>query len=116
MSNRMTLVLAAAIARKLEAGYQDYLDECEQHRREGHRPQHCEHGSSQWTDYDNICGLCEDGWTMSDGVMRRTYALQQAHRRVAKAEQIMEATSTLRSLGVDVTEVTIKPFLDLISA
>ena len=24
---------------------------------------HCIHGSSLWTDYDNICGWCEDGST-----------------------------------------------------
>lgn len=23
----------------------------------------CIHGSSNWTDYDNICGACEDGYT-----------------------------------------------------
>lgn len=24
---------------------------------------HCPHGMSRWTDYDNICGHCEDGLT-----------------------------------------------------
>lgn len=27
----------------------------------GHRYPECIHGSSLWTDYDNICGGCEDG-------------------------------------------------------
>ncbi|AVD99408.1 hypothetical protein SEA_BILLNYE_239 [Streptomyces phage BillNye] len=25
---------------------------------------YCEHGSSRWTDYDNICGPCEDGYSV----------------------------------------------------
>lgn len=27
---------------------------------------YCEHGSSLWTDYDNICGGCEDGYSIHD--------------------------------------------------
>lgn len=29
----------------------------------GHTFPHCIHGSSRWTDYDNICGGCEDSAT-----------------------------------------------------
>jgi hypothetical protein len=29
----------------------------------GYRFPHCIHGTSLWTDYDNICGGCEDGST-----------------------------------------------------
>lgn len=28
----------------------------------GYRYPYCFHGSSLWTDYDNICGPCEDGF------------------------------------------------------
>jgi hypothetical protein len=38
----------------------DYALECEADRRNGHRPHYCIHGTNQWTDYDNICGGCED--------------------------------------------------------
>jgi hypothetical protein len=27
-------------------------------------PEACVHGSSAWTDYDNICGPCEDGYSV----------------------------------------------------
>lgn len=27
-------------------------------------PAACAHGSSAWTDYDNICGPCEDGFSL----------------------------------------------------
>lgn len=29
---------------------------------QGHTFPHCIHGASRWTDYDNICGGCEDGY------------------------------------------------------
>lgn len=49
------------------AGYlAQYREDCEQDRAEGHRPHYCIHGTNQWTDYDNICGGCEDGLTVWD--------------------------------------------------
>lgn len=38
-----------------------YLLSVEQDRKDGHRPSHCFHGTNLWTDYDPICGYCEDG-------------------------------------------------------
>lgn len=38
-----------------------YLREVEEAHEEGYRPPHCFHGTNLWTDYDNICGPCEDG-------------------------------------------------------
>lgn len=40
---------------------------------QGYRFPHCIHGSSLWTDYDNICGPCEDSFT------DREIALHLAH-------------------------------------
>lgn len=99
--SKSVLKMAAAIARSLEQGYADYLEECESYRRDGYRPAYCEHGTSLWTDYDNICGPCEDGRTMSDGVQRREYALDSAKRRDAKCREIVKAAQTLTDLGVD---------------
>lgn len=39
----------------------EYEDECASYSRQGYRPHYCVHGTNQWTDYDNICGGCEDG-------------------------------------------------------
>jgi hypothetical protein len=30
----------------------------------GYTYPYCRHGSSRWTDYDNICGGCEDGYSI----------------------------------------------------
>lgn len=38
----------------------EYLRECEEYAEQGYRPATCFHGTSLWTDYDNICGPCED--------------------------------------------------------
>lgn len=42
----------------------------------GYRFPHCPHGMSLWTDYDNICGPCEDGYTAvqrAQGVARERF-------------------------------------------
>jgi hypothetical protein len=35
-------------------------EDCSTWGAQGVRPQYCLHGTNQWTDYDNICGACED--------------------------------------------------------
>lgn len=39
----------------------EYERECEEYARAGYRPRTCIHGTYLWTDYDPICGRCEDG-------------------------------------------------------
>lgn len=96
--SRYVIRLASKINKSLAAGYQDYLDSCEQDRREGHTPHYCEHGKSRWTDYDNICGPCEDGLTMGDPMQRMEYALDSAKRRYEKVGKITEANALMRDL------------------
>jgi hypothetical protein len=96
------LTLARKHEQKLAADYAAHLADCESDRREGHRPHYCEHGTNQWTDYDNICGPCENSWTMSDGVQRREYAIWLAKAAQAKIARIMNAVAELRGLGVPV--------------
>lgn len=40
---------------------QDYLDECKEYSKSGHRHNYCFHGVNMWVDYDCACGACEDG-------------------------------------------------------
>lgn len=107
--SRYTLSLALKIDRSLLADYLAWEESCEQDRREGHTPHYCEHGTSRWTDYDNICGGCEDGVTMRDGVERRTLALDSAKRRVERVGKITEHLMALRSLGVTFTTEQMEP-------
>lgn len=39
----------------------EYLREVEDAAEEGFRIHYCFHGTNLWTDYDPICGPCEDG-------------------------------------------------------
>jgi hypothetical protein len=100
---RKTIVqsLALGLAARYERDYAEYVEACEQDRREGFRPHYCEHGTNCWTDYDNICGPCEDGITMRDGVQRRERALAEAKRRDVQAKKIIQAAYTLSGEGVE---------------
>ena len=92
--------LARQIERKLWANYCEYLAECEADYANGHRAHYCEHGSNNWTDYDNICGYCEDGISMRNGVTRRQYAIAEAKERVAKFERATRAITELHALNL----------------
>lgn len=39
----------------------EYMKDVHELSAQGYRPRTCFHGASLWTEYDNICGACEDG-------------------------------------------------------
>lgn len=85
---------ALKISANLLSDFEQWVQACELDRASGYRAQYCEHGMSQWTDYDNICGYCEDGVTMGDPMMRRRAALDEAHAEAdweAREEAAAEA-------------------------
>lgn len=51
------------------------------HINEGHSYPTCIHGTSNWTDYDNICGACEDGYMYFDYLRDARECLDEAVRR-----------------------------------
>lgn len=89
-TNPLVLMLAVAHLRRLRAAYLEYQEEVDDWYRsgEGRKPNWrvefnddgevyrwnaggsgytfpaCIHGRSLWTDYDNICGPCEDSLTL----------------------------------------------------
>jgi hypothetical protein len=72
------------------AGYlATYEEDCAVDRREGHRPHYCIHGTNQWTDYDNICGGCEDSLTVWDMAERAAWA------RHARYLHVLDQLSTV---------------------
>ncbi len=99
----LVLSTAMRINRRLEASYAAYLADCEEDRQQGYRPHFCQHGMNLWTDFDPICGYCEDGFTMADGVVRRTYALSEARAAVAEFEALMDACEVLRKYRIGVS-------------
>ena len=89
--NTATLKLALKISRKYEADFIASLASLD----------YCEHGTYLRTDYDNICGSCEMGETMSDGVFRRSMALAEAKSRLDKITKLGTHAIQLRMLGVE---------------
>jgi hypothetical protein len=81
--------LALAVYREMTASYAAYEEACEQDHRNGHRASHCEHGTYQWTDYDNICGPCEDGYSLRDKLTRWQMAKERAAEQHAAAKAML---------------------------
>lgn len=54
----------------------------------------CPHGSSRWTDYDNICGPCEDGYSVYQLALMS--ARVKAERLNAACEWVADMPSELR--------------------
>lgn len=96
MLSKSVLSLAARIDRSLERSYNEYLEACEADRADGYRPHYCEHGTSQWTDYDNICGPCEDGVSMGDPLVRREFAIAEAKHKESAMLELLKAGTKVR--------------------
>jgi hypothetical protein len=69
---------------------------------------HCIHGKSRWTDYDNICGGCEDSLSVYDEALSlahtwfRDYQGRMATYRAARAAEAPR--EVMEPLGKWVTE------------
>lgn len=74
-----SLHFARKLVRVLEADRDHYRQEVIGWRSHGHRPHYCEHGTDKWTDYDNICGPCENGETLEDPLYLRRLAIDTAN-------------------------------------
>lgn len=77
------------LARKFVPQMQaEWEEECAEYARQGYRPHYCIHGTNQWTDYDNICGGCEDGVTLRQIACERAWGIVKNTRdRMAFARE-----------------------------
>lgn len=98
------LKLALKIYRRMTEHYAAYELECAADLRNGHRPSHCEHGTYLWTDYDPICGQCEDGYSLRDKLPRWQHAKQAATTRHAEAKAMLAWAHDARKHGMDSDE------------
>jgi hypothetical protein len=64
---------------------------------------HCIHGASRWTDYDNICGGCEDGYLTSGSVAR--FALDDAIGDVVTFRDRLDWYMTGQRLGAELPDI-----------
>jgi hypothetical protein len=104
MKATATQELALKIIEQYIDQWELYLADCEADRRRGHRVHFCEHGVNLQTDYDPICGSCEEGYSIGDPFYRRQLALSEAKSRIARADKISMLMFDLKLLmpGLDV--------------
>jgi hypothetical protein len=67
-----------------------YDEECAEYANKGFRPHRCFHGMNLWTDYDPICGPCEDGYSWFDPELYRKLALGQAKDAYKKFDERLD--------------------------
>lgn len=88
---------------RMVAAFEEYEEDCRYDATNGHRSHYCVHGVNQWTDYDNICGQCEEGLTTLKDYMPllRHEALTEARRFWAEADQLVKINADLDRMGID---------------
>ena len=84
MMNRITLKVALRYLKAAKARRTAWEDECREWAREGFSPAYCEHGTYLWTDYDPICGYCEDGYTVYDEALWHAKRWEQEHHKLTE--------------------------------
>lgn len=87
---------AEQLTAKFLAAQADYLAECREYAEQGYRHPECFHGTSQWTDYDNICAGCEDDetinqWSPREEVEAYARGIADAEAREREAEARRQA-------------------------
>ena len=85
------LKLAMAIFKQYAKDWEAYERDCEASWKLGYRPRHCFHGVNLWTDYDPICGPCEDGYGWFDRTAYRQLALLEAKTSYKMFEERLAA-------------------------
>lgn len=96
ITKAMILPMALHIFKDFEARWAKFEEEKEAYYREGFRPQYCFHGTSNWTDYDNICGPCEDGYGWFDRQAYRLLSLSMAHQAYREWSKRVDLLTAIR--------------------
>lgn len=81
------LKLAVKILDQHRQSFVYYDEACREAAKDGYRPHYCIHGTNQWTDYDNICRPCEDGYGSWDYEAFAKLSLDDAKYRVAQVKE-----------------------------
>lgn len=96
------LKLALVIFKSYAAQWATYEADCAEYAKDGYRPAHCFHGVSLWTDYDPMCGPCEDGYGYFDPNAYRRIALDEAIRANDAQQERIDMLVKLMRMGAPV--------------
>lgn len=103
-SKKILLGIALHIFKDFEREWAQYESDCDLSYRHGYRPSRCFHGTNLWTDYDPMCGPCEDGLGWFDREAYRKISLDMARRDLDefyKRLQIYTQLQTNNVPGID---------------
>lgn len=88
--DKQTAKLAVILLNSYRNRFAEYEEECNEYAKQGYRPHYCIHGTNQWTDYDNICGGCENGenyWSLETfgpiAIAEAKAAMEKVYDRIA---------------------------------
>jgi hypothetical protein len=88
--DKHTTKLAIHIFNWYAKQWASYEVECEEYSKQGYRPYACFHGTRLWTDYDPMCGMCEDGYGWFDPMLYRQLAISQAKQAFKEFNERLE--------------------------
>lgn len=86
----------------------EYDEECREAAEQGFRPHYCIHGTNLWTDYDPICGYCENGEPLWDDARDWDNAKHKAAALYAEVAKRSEAALEVVKLDHKMFETMIK--------
>lgn len=81
--------------------FAQYDAEVREYARQGYRAHYCVHGTNQWTDYDNICGPCEDGYGSWDYLTFLDLARGDAQRLVRSHKKALDQAKKMAELVLE---------------
>jgi hypothetical protein len=96
------LSLALVIFKDYAKAWEAYEETCNQYAKEGYRPHYCFHGTNLWTDYDPMCGPCEDGYGYFEPNDYRSIALREAKQAYAAQSERIDALIKLQTMGAPI--------------
>ena len=91
-TDRLVLAYALVAIKGLRKRDAAYREECEEYAKQGYAPHYCKHGTNLWTDYDNICGPCED--SASNYEIALAYGHETAREYMKRVEMIVQVSAS----------------------
>jgi hypothetical protein len=103
-TEKRVLVLALTILNFYRKEFELYEEVKREAYKEGYRPHYCIHGTNLWTDYDPMCGPCEDGYGYYHFDTYARLSLDEAKSAIAEQD---ERTQKLVALMLDKAPIEI---------
>ena len=100
--SKEVLKLALIILNRYRKDWAEYEEACEAAWKEGYRPHYCFHGVNLWTDYDPMCGVCEEYGGMWDYKTYAGFALDEAIRAHKQQEERVDQLVKLMTMGAPI--------------